>query len=96
LQQPDLKAHLNFYINDAIEENKWGKDTKERLLRIGHRLLTENPSQTNLEIVSIILKICGKRNDLDMMDNFSYVGDAQKILKIKQDTQFHIFHRTIE
>ena len=96
LQQPDLKTHLNFYIYDAIEENKWGKDTKERLLRIGHRLLTENPSQTNLEIVSIILKICGNRNDLEMMNKFSYVGDAQKILKIKQDTQFHIFHRTIE
>ncbi len=96
LQKPDLKAHLNFYINDAIEENKWGKDTRERLLRIGHRLLTENPSQTNLEIVSIVLKICGKRNDLEIMNNFSYVGDAQKIFKIKQDTQFHIFHRTIE
>jgi len=96
LQQPDEKAHLNFYIKDAIEENKWGKDTKGRLLRIGNQLLTENPSQTNLEIVSIILKICGNRKDLGIIDNFSYEGDAKKILKIKQDTQFKIFHRTIE
>ena len=96
LQQPDLKAHLDFYINDAIEENKWGKDTKGRLLRSGHQLLTENPSQTNLEIVSIILKICGNRKDLEILDDFTYVGDTQKILKIKRDTQFHVFHRTIE
>jgi hypothetical protein len=96
LQRPDLKEHLGFYISDWINENKWGKDTKERLFRIGLRLLTDDPSQKNLEIVSILLKISGNRNDLEILDNFAYIGDTKKILKIKQDTRFHVLRRTIE
>jgi len=96
LRQPDLKPHLSFHISYAIEENRWGKDTRERVLRAGQRLLTDDPSQTSLEIVSIILKTCGNRRDLAILDDFGNVGDTNKIAQIIQDTQFQVFYRTLE
>lgn len=96
LQRPELKDHLAVFIKNWIEKNEWSKDTKERLFRVVYRLLTEDPSQKNLEIASIVLKINGNRKDLEILEKFTYIGDSKKILEIKEDTRFYVFRKTIE
>jgi hypothetical protein len=96
LQRPEIKDHLVVFITNWIEKNEWSKESKERLFCVVRRLLTDEASQKNLEIASIILKIKGNREDMEILDNFTYIGDSKKILDIKEDTRFHVFRRTIE
>jgi len=96
LQRTELKDYLGFFIENWIEKNKCNKNAKDQLFRIIHRLLSDDPSQENLEITSIILKIIGNRTDLEILENFRFKGDNQKILNIKKDTQFYVFRRTIQ
>lgn len=96
LWQSYEKSTLSFHISYSIEENWWGKDTRERVLRAGQRLLMDDPSPKSLEIVSIILKACGNRRDLAILDDFRYGGDTNNISQIIQDTQFQVFYRTLE
>jgi hypothetical protein len=87
--------HGKFNVKYWIEDSEKRHDPKSRILKVTEKWLTQNPTIDRLKITSACIQETGSRKDLELLDKYTYKGSVTEIEKIKENTRFVVFKRTL-
>ena len=79
-----------------LEEFDKRHESQIRIMNIIDRWLSTHSSIDGLKIVAVCLEFIGTRKDLSILDKYKIEGDPEEILKIKTNTKFGLYRRTLE
>lgn len=96
LKTESKKEHVLDYIEVVwIKRFEERNDPKSRIFKIIEMLLEFEPTLNNLLIAALCVKVKGNRADINLLKNYIYLGDEEKVSKVLIDTEYVLCRKTL-
>ena len=95
LKTESKKEHVLDYIEVVwIKRFEERNDPKRRIFKIIKMLLEFEPTLNNLLIAALCIKVKGNRADINLLKNYTYLGD-EEVSKVLRDTEYFLCRKTL-
>jgi hypothetical protein len=96
LKTRSKKEHILDYIEIVwIKRFEDRNDPKSRIFKIIEILLEFEPTLNNLLIAALCIKVKGNRADINLLKNYTYLGDEKKVSKVLEDAEYFLCRKTL-